>query len=125
MIKLLNGKRLSDFRGNKDVLKLLGGDKPTALEGNGDEPKYTVAYWRKGLKEYSTYHLQAVGKKRTYDYRPGARSTEVTSHQRTWRSANAADDAEDDEARRHDPNRFVYDRPDWCEPGGPGGAGTR
>lgn len=107
MIKLLSGKRLSDFRRKKDVLKLLGGDKPTALEGNGDEPKYTVAYWKKGLKEYSTYYLQAVGNKRTYDYRPGARSTEVTSHQRTWRTTYVA--AEDDEAWRRDPNLFVYD----------------
>ncbi|KAJ6142929.1 hypothetical protein N7471_002382 [Penicillium samsonianum] len=39
----------------------------------------------------------------------GTRSAEVTSHQRTWRSAIADD--EDDEAWRRDPNLFVYDLP--------------
>ncbi|KAJ5393043.1 hypothetical protein N7465_012017 [Penicillium sp. CMV-2018d] len=39
----------------------------------------------------------------------GARSADVTSHQRTWRSAIADD--EDDEAWRRDPNLFVYDLP--------------
>lgn len=65
-LKLLNGKPVSAFRGNKDILKMLSGEKPT--EGNGDDPKYTVGYWRSGLKEYSTYHLQPVGKKRAYDF---------------------------------------------------------
>ncbi|KAG0158417.1 hypothetical protein PDIDSM_5931 [Penicillium digitatum] len=41
---------------------------------------------------------------------PGARSAEVTSHQRTWRTTHAAD--EDEEAWRHDPNLFVFDLPE-------------
>ncbi|KAG0156957.1 hypothetical protein PDIDSM_4140 [Penicillium digitatum] len=41
---------------------------------------------------------------------PGARSAEVTSHQRTWRTTYAAD--EDEEAWRHDPNLFVFDLPE-------------
>ncbi|QQK47289.1 Aldehyde dehydrogenase (AldH12), putative [Penicillium digitatum] len=41
---------------------------------------------------------------------PGARSAEVTSHQRTWRTTYAAD--EDDEAWRQDPNIFVFDLPE-------------
>ncbi|KAG0160606.1 hypothetical protein PDIDSM_8136 [Penicillium digitatum] len=40
----------------------------------------------------------------------GARSAEVTSHQRTWRTTHAAD--EDEEAWRHDPNLFVFDLPE-------------
>lgn len=68
VIWLLNGQRPSDVKGNKDVLKLLGGDKPTALEDNGDDPSYTMDYWSNGMNMQSTYHLQAVGKKRTNDY---------------------------------------------------------
>ncbi|KAJ5458823.1 hypothetical protein N7530_010767 [Penicillium desertorum] len=42
----------------------------------------------------------------------GARSADVTSYQRTWRSAIADDEGDEgDEARRRDPNLFVYDLP--------------
>ncbi|CAI7610480.1 unnamed protein product [Penicillium discolor] len=66
VICLLNRQRPSDVKGNKDVLKLLGGDKPIALEDNEDDPSYTMDYWSNGMNMQSTYHLQAVGKKQTY-----------------------------------------------------------
>ncbi|KXG45128.1 uncharacterized protein PGRI_095940 [Penicillium griseofulvum] len=54
-------------------------------------------------------HATSAGEQGSKAHWPGTRSAEVTSHQRTLRSANADD--EDDETWRRDPNLFVYNLP--------------
>ncbi|QQK46343.1 Aldehyde dehydrogenase (AldH12), putative [Penicillium digitatum] len=85
-------------------------------KGLGDEDHDSIKDHHDPIKDHhgpttqQNQNTASVGDTGSTTQWPGARSAEVTSHQRTWRTTYAAD--EDDEAWRHDPNLFVYDLPE-------------
>lgn len=56
------------MRGNKYIIKLLGGYSPTSLQSNENEPRYTVSFRWQRTMEFSTSCLQPTGMKRSYNH---------------------------------------------------------